>query len=108
MAASLYHRATRPRVIACAVMVIGNLVGFVMLIVAGAVGSGVVHLFGGMREAAILVAACPVMALLDIAYRRYRKSTAFGAAGGRLFFLPVWLISLVLLAVGIGTLVRGQ
>jgi hypothetical protein len=89
-------------------MVIVNVVGFVMMIVAGALAGGFVHLFGSHHQTWIAIVSSPILFVLDIAYRRYRQSTLFGRAGGRLFFLPVWLISLLTLAGGILELVRGR
>lgn len=84
-------------------MLIGNVVGLVMLVVSVMATGGVLHLVGISNDTALAVIGSAMMALLDVAYRGYRGSTAFGRAGGRLFFLPVWLFGAVMT---VATIVR--
>jgi len=87
-------------------MVIGNVVGLVMLVVSVLVVGLPLHFVGVKNEAVMALGASVLLVLVDLVYRQRRGSTAFSRAGGRLFFLPAWLIGGVMFVATIVDVVR--
>ncbi|HET9625207.1 MAG TPA: hypothetical protein VFP84_27755 [Kofleriaceae bacterium] len=86
-------------------MIVGNLIGFVMVFVAAGVCALITKVVGHAESNTLaLIFTAPVLIALDLAYRKYRGATLFGRAGGRLFFLPAWLIGSLLGLLGIASL----
>ena len=86
---------------------VGSVIGLVMLFVTAGICALVSKLVGHANgDALALVLAMPVLMMLDLTYRSYRKSTLFGRAGGRLFFIPAWLFGIVLGVTGVVSFFR--
>jgi hypothetical protein len=74
-------------------LIVINGSGFLMVMAAVALAGGVFGVLGVTNHAVITFVATLFVLVIDLAYRGLRGSTLFGRAGGRLFFLPLWLWS---------------
>lgn len=76
-------------------VIIVNGVGFLMMLIAAGLAAGILAVFGIHSSHVAGIVASIFALLFDLGYREARKSTLFGRAGGRLFFLPLWLMATV-------------
>jgi hypothetical protein len=89
-------------------VVVANLIGFAMFLVAAGVGGLIGRKIGLSNGDARVLICAALLVLFDITYRRARKSTMFGGAGGRFMFLPIWLWGVLLTIAGLSNLLRGR
>ena len=83
-------------------MIIFNLLGLGMLLISFGIAFGLGRLFGWTTEGPIMMMAGPLVALLDLGYRRrYAEgSWLHRHKGGSLFFLPLWAFGILWLILG--------
>ncbi len=90
-------------------MIIFNWIGLAIFAVSFGVAFGIGSLLGHTSEGAMMILAGPIAAALDLAHRYQKGNRQWfqGAAGGSLFFIPIWCLGLVWLALGISYLAKG-
>jgi hypothetical protein len=83
-------------------IIIFNLIGAGILILALGVGAGVGYLFGAKTEAPTMLVGGLLALVLDLIYRmdRGEGSLLHPRRGGHVFFIPAWAIGLVLFMTG--------
>jgi hypothetical protein len=88
-------------------IVVCNLLGLVMFVVASAIGSGIARVFHLSDVGFAMIFSGPLLAVIDIAYRKARGSSMFWRGGGSLMFLPSWFWGVVLVVLGVLRIKRG-
>lgn len=91
-------------------VIIFNLIGAGILILAFAVGAGVAHLFGAKTEAPMVVVGGLLTLVLDLIYRmdKGEGSLLHPRRGGHVFFIPAWVLGLGFFMTGVLTFVLPQ
>jgi hypothetical protein len=87
-----------------------NLPGAVICGLAFAAAFGVGYLVGTSEEGSLMILAGPLCTVMDSSFRMRKAERRWfhPDAGGNLFFIPIWLLGIVWLALGIVDTIRGQ
>ena len=91
-------------------MIIFNLVGIAMVVIAFVVAFAVGAVIGTDAEGPLMIIAGPLLAAMDIGYRLKTKDghIYIPNKGGSLFFLPVWAFGALWFILGIVYTVQGD
>jgi hypothetical protein len=90
-------------------IIVFNLIGAGILLLAIIIGSSVAYLFGDKTGALSVVVVSLVAIVLDVLYRRKRGGSLFHPRrGGHVSFIPVWIIGLIFLGVGYCGFISGK
>jgi len=91
-------------------MIIFNLPGIIMLLLAYGIAFGIGHLVGFSAEGWLMIVAGPLATMMDLVYRSKRSGQNWfhPAAGGNLFFIPVWIFGILWTFVGVFYVIRGH
>jgi hypothetical protein len=84
-----------------------NLMGLVMFF--GAIGASMAfgRTFATQHQGLRMIVTGIVLSLIDLAVRKGRDRGLFGAGGGTMLFLPMWLWGILFAAAGAVHIVRG-
>jgi hypothetical protein len=88
-------------------VVVFNLLGLVMFVLASAIGTAIARAFGISHVGFAMIFTGPVLALIDIGYRKARGSSMLWRGGGSLMFLPAWFWGGMLVVLGVLRITRG-
>jgi hypothetical protein len=88
-------------------VVVFNLLGLAMFVVASAIGSAIAHVFGISSVGFAMIFSGPVLVLIDIGYRKARKASMIWRGGGSMMFLPAWFWGFMLIVLGVLRIKRG-
>jgi hypothetical protein len=85
-------------------IIIGNRPGFVMFIAAFLAALGICALFGTSAEGPVMATAGILLIPMDLSWRlRQKERDLFNhKKGGNLFYVPVWVMGVVWMALGVG------
>src|SRR5579883_829137 len=83
-------------------IIIFNLIGAGMLLLALGTGAGIAYLFGAKTQAPMMLVGGLLALVLDLIYRMERgeSSLLHPRRGGHVFFIPAWIHGLGLLMTG--------
>jgi hypothetical protein len=89
--------------------IIFNWPGIIMVAIAFAMAFGIGHLAGISAEGPLMIIAGPLCAAMDLVYRfRHPARRWFHPnGGGAVFFIPVWVLGIIWLALGVVYAIRG-
>jgi hypothetical protein len=88
-------------------VVVFNLLGLAMFFVAAGVGSAIAHVLGFSNVGVAMVFSGPLLAFIDIGYRKARKASMIWRGGGSMMFLPAWFWGVMLVVLGVLRIRRG-
>jgi hypothetical protein len=91
-------------------VIIFNLPGIVMAVIAFVPAFLIKELVGFTTEGPAMIIAGPLCVALDLAYRNRQEDGSFWApgVGGALFFIPVWVWGIVWFLMGLVSTIRAQ
>jgi len=83
-------------------MIIFNLVGIILFALSFGIATGLGKALGLSSEGLIMLIGGPLSTCMDLAYRKFVGKNWFRpAAGGSLFFIPVWILGIVWSLLGV-------
>jgi hypothetical protein len=91
-------------------MIIFNVPGILMAAIGFGTAAGIGHLAGTSAEGLLMIIAGPLCAAMDLVYRtKHGEGRWFHPnCGGALFFIPMWILGVVWLALGIVYTIQGR